>query len=189
MNVLGRTTALGGTNASQHGFNHLLAQDQQRRQRPNAGSADPIAPCFANPLRQRLAPQLAQVVSGFAVPIGRHRSPLLRPHSLGQVCGTEALGLGSQRDHRFGYRSHPRLLQVHTRHAPRAPPKKKKPNSKTKITARLRKWTTPKLTASTRKRQGEDTLNMIVPRIVNGARRKSIGKKFGQMREEKNHKH
>jgi hypothetical protein len=56
---------------------------------------------------------------------------------------------------------------------------------KTKITARLRKWTTPKLTASTRKRQGEDILNMIAPRIVNGARRKSIGKKFGQIREEK----
>jgi hypothetical protein len=67
--------------------------------------------------------------------------------------------------------------------------KKKRPKSKTKITARLRKWTTPKLTASTRKRQGKDTLNMIVPRIVNGARRKSIGKKFGQIREEKNHKH
>jgi hypothetical protein len=70
-----------------------------------------------------------------------------------------------------------------------SPPKKKRPNSKTKITARLRKWTTPKLTASTRKRQGEDTLNMIAPRIVNGASRNSIGKKFGQIREEKNHKH
>src|SRR5262249_22418937 len=56
--------------------------------------------------------------------------------------------------------------------------KKKRPNSKTKITARLRKWTTPKLTASTRMRQGEDTLNMIALRIVNGARRKSIGKKL-----------
>jgi hypothetical protein len=64
--------------------------------------------------------------------------------------------------------------------------KKKRPNSKTKITARLRKWRTPKLTASTRKRQGEDTLNMIAPRIVNGAKRKSIRKKFGQIREEKN---
>src|SRR5262245_2514208 len=74
-----------------------------------------------------------------------------------------------------------------------SPPKKNRPNSKTKITARLRKWTTLKLTASTRKRQGEDTLNMIAPRIVNGARRKSTGKnwtdKIGQIREEKNHKH
>jgi hypothetical protein len=70
-----------------------------------------------------------------------------------------------------------------------SPPKKKRPNSKTTITARLRKWTTPKLPASTRKRQGEDTLNMIAPKIVNGARRKSTGKKFGQIREEKNHKH
>jgi hypothetical protein len=70
-----------------------------------------------------------------------------------------------------------------------SPPKKKRPNSKTKITARLRKWTTPKLTSSTRMRQGKDTLNMIAPRIVNGARRTSIGNKFGQIREEKNHKH
>jgi len=59
-----------------------------------------------------------------------------------------------------------------------SPPKKKTPNSKTKITARLRKWTTPKLISSTRMKQGEDTLNMIALRIVNGARRKSIGKKL-----------
>jgi len=70
-----------------------------------------------------------------------------------------------------------------------SPPKKKRPNSKTKITARLRKWTTPKLTASTRKRHGEDTLKMIAPTIVNGARRKNIGKKLDKIREEKNHKH
>jgi hypothetical protein len=69
-----------------------------------------------------------------------------------------------------------------------SPPKKKRPNSKIKITARLRKWTTPKLTASTRKRQGEDTLNMIAARIVNGEA-EEYWKKIGQIREGKNHKH
>jgi hypothetical protein len=33
------TTALGATDSSEYRFDHLLAQDQQRRQRSDAGSA------------------------------------------------------------------------------------------------------------------------------------------------------
>src|SRR4029450_2894447 len=63
MKVLGRTTTLGPTHPSQYRFDHLLPQDQQRRQRPDAGSAHSIPPRFTDSLHQRLAPQLAQVVS------------------------------------------------------------------------------------------------------------------------------
>src|SRR5215510_5208075 len=118
--VLRRTTALGSTHSGQYRFDHLLAKDQQRRQRADAWSAHPVAPRFTDPLHKRLAPQLAQVITRFAIPIAHHRSCLLRLHSLGQICGSEALGLGCQCNDRLGHRAHPRLLQVHARRALRA---------------------------------------------------------------------
>src|SRR5215468_3660267 len=81
--VLRRTTALGSTHSGQYRFDHLLAKDEQRRQRADAWSAHPVPPRFTDPLHKRLAPQLAQVVTRFAIPIAPHRSSLLRPHSLG----------------------------------------------------------------------------------------------------------
>jgi len=39
MKDLRRTTALEATDSGQYRFDHLLAQDQQRRQRSDAGSA------------------------------------------------------------------------------------------------------------------------------------------------------
>src|SRR5262245_38932935 len=91
--VLRRTTALGSTHCGQYRFDQLLAKDQQRRQRADAWSAHPVPPCFTDPLHKRLAPHLAQVITRFAIPIAHHRSSLLRLHSLGQICGSEALGL------------------------------------------------------------------------------------------------
>ena len=52
MKSLGRTTALGATHSGQHRFNHLLAQDLQRHQRADGGSAYSIAPRFVDPLYQ-----------------------------------------------------------------------------------------------------------------------------------------
>ena len=114
MKILGLTTTLRATYSGQYWFDHLLAQDQKRSQRPDAGPAHSIATRFDDSLYQRLASELAQVVS-FSGGITRHRSAFLRSHSLGQVCGRKTFGLGRQRDHRFGYRLHPRLLQIHSR--------------------------------------------------------------------------
>src|SRR5215472_3408999 len=65
--ILRRTTALGSTHSGQYRFDHLLAKDQQRRQRADAGSAHPVAPRFTDPLHKRLAPHLAQVITRFAL--------------------------------------------------------------------------------------------------------------------------
>jgi hypothetical protein len=55
MNILGRTTALGPRHSGQYRFDHLLAQDQKRRQGADARSAHSVATRFAEPLHQRLA--------------------------------------------------------------------------------------------------------------------------------------
>src|SRR4029077_3188989 len=47
MKDLGWPTALRPTDSGQYWFDHLLAQDQQRRQGSDAGSAHSIAPRFA----------------------------------------------------------------------------------------------------------------------------------------------
>src|SRR5262249_16877429 len=119
--VLWWTATLRPTDSGQYGFNHLLAQDQQRRERADAWSAHPVPPRFTDPLHKRLAPQLVQVISCLSICITGHRPSFLSSHSLSQFCGSEALGLCPQRDYRFSYRSHPWLLQVHARHAPHAP--------------------------------------------------------------------
>jgi hypothetical protein len=56
MKILGWTTTLRPTYSGQYRFDHLLAQDQKRRQRPDTVPAHSIAARFANPLYQRLAP-------------------------------------------------------------------------------------------------------------------------------------
>jgi hypothetical protein len=53
--VLRRTTALGSTHSGQYRFDHLLAKDQQRRERADAWSAHPVPPRFTDPLHKRLA--------------------------------------------------------------------------------------------------------------------------------------
>src|SRR5262249_5016920 len=57
LKILRRTTALGSTHSGQYRFDHLLAKDQQRRQRADAGSAHPVPPRFTDPFHKRLAPQ------------------------------------------------------------------------------------------------------------------------------------
>src|SRR6266850_156282 len=66
MKGLGWTTALGPTHSGQDRFDHLLAQDLQRHQRADAGSAHSIAPRFTDSLYQRLAAQLVQIIRRLA---------------------------------------------------------------------------------------------------------------------------
>jgi hypothetical protein len=62
MKILGWTTALGSAYSGQYRFDHLLAQDQKRRQRTEAVPAHSVAARFANPFHQRLAPPLIDFV-------------------------------------------------------------------------------------------------------------------------------
>src|SRR5437867_3131573 len=90
MNVFWRTSAFGAADSGQHRLEYFLAQDQQARQRADARPAHPVAARAADPLDQRLTPQLAQVVRGLTRVVAGPRAALLPSHSVRQLRGGEA---------------------------------------------------------------------------------------------------